>query len=156
VNITKHTNSSAETEQIGVIIGQQLRGGEVIELKSDVGGGKTTLTKGIVLGAGSQAVVGSPTFTVTKQYPIEAAGSLHAIVHADMYRLQDPGIIKHELADILDEHTALVIEWAESVDSVLPPERIVVEIIPTQTEHDRSVTIQIPDRYHYIAKGFDA
>ena len=42
------TKSVEETERLGEAIGRLLRGGEIIELSSDLGGGKTTLTKGIV------------------------------------------------------------------------------------------------------------
>ncbi len=151
----QQTQSTEETERFGAELGRRLRGGEVIELRSDVGGGKTTLTRGIVLGAGSAATVGSPTFTVTKQYPIEAqrGRGLTAIVHADMYRLQDPGIIRHELADILDEHTTLVIEWAESVEDVLPAERVLVELLPTADETTRDIAITVPESLNYMLDG---
>jgi tRNA threonylcarbamoyladenosine biosynthesis protein TsaE len=152
VKTTHQTASANETERLGMVIGRQLRGGEVIELRSDVGGGKTTLTRGIVKGAGSDAVVASPTFTVTKHYQIAEHPTLHGIVHADMYRLQDPGIIKHELADVVDSNTVLIIEWADTVDDVLPDERIVIELQATGSEQQRNVTITIPNRYDYIAK----
>ena len=45
------------TKRLASVIGRNLRGGETIELISDVGGGKTTLVKSMVLAAGSQDFV---------------------------------------------------------------------------------------------------
>jgi len=47
-----------------------LRGGEVIELAGDIGGGKTTFVRGLARGAGSSDVVSSPTFTISKVYKV--------------------------------------------------------------------------------------
>jgi len=63
---------------------------EIIELRSDLGGGKTTFTQGLAAGAGSKDAVSSPTFTLKKIY---RAGELH-IYHYDFYRLNEPGILK--------------------------------------------------------------
>jgi tRNA threonylcarbamoyladenosine biosynthesis protein TsaE len=45
--------SVEETIKLGLDIGSKLRGGEVFELVSDLGGGKTTLVRGMVEGFGS-------------------------------------------------------------------------------------------------------
>ena len=71
----------AATTAYGLFLGANLRGGEVVELISDLGGGKTTLTQAIVAGAGSKDVVSSPTFTIGKQY---TAGKLR-IYHFDFF-----------------------------------------------------------------------
>src|SRR5690606_22283628 len=55
------TNSSNETERLAEQLGKKLRGGEVIELISDLGGGKTTFTRGLAKGVGSSDRVASPT-----------------------------------------------------------------------------------------------
>ena len=52
----------------GQKIGQKLKGGEVFELISDLGGGKTTLTKSIVKGSKSSDQVSSPSFTICNEY----------------------------------------------------------------------------------------
>ena len=62
------SNNAEQTELIAVAIGKRLRGGEMIELVSDLGGGKTTFTRGLARGAGSSDVVSSPTFTISKVY----------------------------------------------------------------------------------------
>lgn len=148
----QHTQNEAETERIGERIGARLRGGEVIELRSDVGGGKTVFTRGLARGAGSQDTVASPTFTITKEYKVDKASGLSRIIHADMYRLSDPGVMRHELADAVDEHSALVVEWADIVQDVLPDERVVIEIT-RGAEDDRTIDISVPETLSYLLEN---
>lgn len=150
-----YLNNVDETDALGRKIGAQLRGGEVIELVSDLGGGKTTLAKGIVAGAGSTDRVSSPTFTVTKQYvvPQHANSQLNLIVHADLYRLQKPGLMMHELQDIVDDPSAaLIIEWADAVSDVLPKDRMTIRL-SASSELTRDVTVQCSQRLGYLLEG---
>ena len=99
------SSSSSNTELIGRQIGANLKGGEVIRLSADLGGGKTTLTRGILDGLGSADMVASPTFTISKVY---TAGDLN-IHHFDFYRLNDAGIIANELSEVAEEPNNLII-----------------------------------------------
>jgi tRNA threonylcarbamoyladenosine biosynthesis protein TsaE len=93
------TSGPDETVAFGERIGARLRGGEVIDLSSDLGGGKTTMMRGIARGAGSKDHVASPTFTISKEYD---AGKLR-IIHFDFYRLTEPGSMAMELADVVGD-----------------------------------------------------
>lgn len=113
------------TEQFAAEIGSRVRGGEVIVLSSDLGGGKTTFVRGLARGMGSTDHVASPTFTISKEYQ---AGQL-SLYHFDFYRLNDPGIVKAELAEFIADPMAVVaVEWGDSVKDVLPAERVDVHI----------------------------
>ena len=49
--------------------------------------------------------------------------------HYDFYRLSDAGIIADELAETIHDHHAItVIEWGDSIKSVLPAEHITIKI----------------------------
>lgn len=61
---------SDDTERLGELLGKHLEGGEVIELRSDLGGGKTTFVRGLVRGLGSYDKVSSPTFTLKNVYKV--------------------------------------------------------------------------------------
>ena len=61
-------STARETERFGALVGSNLKGGEVIELVSDLGGGKTTLVRGIARGSGSADHVTSPSFTLRNDY----------------------------------------------------------------------------------------
>lgn len=140
--------SSEDTEKLGEQLGRNLRGGEVIELVSDLGGGKTTLTRGIVRGSGSKDVVSSPTFTISKVYKSE---KFH-IHHYDFYRLSDAGLIEHEISDDLnDEEKVVIIEWGEVVQHVLPYERLTIQIDKTG-DNSRELIIKFPEQYKYMVE----
>jgi len=116
-------------QQFGEQLGRLLKGGEVIELVGDVGAGKTTLVRGVARGMGVDEAVQSPSFTISRLYD---APDQRRLVHYDFYRLADAGIMQNELADtIATSGTAVVIEWAGTVEQVLPADRLVVTITPT-------------------------
>lgn len=143
------STSAAQTEQIAATIGSQLRGGEVIELVSDLGGGKTTFTRGLVHGAGSSDRVASPTFTVSRVYE----GPKFAVHHFDMYRLAEAGMVGHEFEDLLgDTQVVIVAEWANVLDNVLPADRLRVTITRTGDE-TRQLEFEYPRQLNYVVRG---
>jgi len=143
------STSSAQTEQIAADLGKNLRGGEVIELVSDLGGGKTTFTRGLVHGAKSVDAVSSPSFTISKVYQAQHFD----IHHFDFYRLLEPGIIADELAEVLgDPHVVTVVEWGAIVRHVLPKQRLTITIEPT-SENGRRLSFRYPESLAYLLKG---
>ena len=137
---------SDATEKFGERLGRRLRGGEVIELISDLGGGKTTLTRGIARAAGSSDVVGSPSFMLSKVYKTPK----YDIHHFDFYRLTEAGLMEHELHDVLNNPQAVVIvEWGEIVQHVLPDDRLTIQISKT-SDDGREVVCNYPKNLAYI------
>lgn len=144
-----HANSPRETEEIAEKIAKNLVGGEVIELASDLGGGKTTFTRGLARGLGSHDAVASPTFTISREY----TGGRLKVCHFDMYRLQDPGLIVNELIDIMgDSEIVTVVEWADTVAHVMPKYHLKIEI-STISDEQRKLTILYPKELAYIVEG---
>jgi len=145
------TASADETEALARTIGQHVRGGECFELTSDLGGGKTTFTRGLVAGMGSDDVVASPTFTISKQYD---AGE-KTVYHYDFYRLQEPGLVAEELAESVDDPQAVsVIEWAQTVGHVLPAQRMRVQINKqAASDTAREIVFDVPDEQAYLLEG---
>jgi tRNA threonylcarbamoyladenosine biosynthesis protein TsaE len=142
------TTSSEQTERLGRLLGQNLKGGEVIELRSDLGGGKTTFVRGLAAGTGSKANVTSPTFTLSRIYNAKNFD----IHHFDFYRLDDPGILRDQLAESINNHKVVtVIEWADIVQDVLPDSHISIEFKPTANDPDeRQITISYPEKLRPI------
>lgn len=144
-----HSSSLEETELLGHNFGTNLRGGEVIELISDLGGGKTSLTRGIAAGFGSPDKVASPSFTLSKEY---IAGDKR-IAHFDFYRLHEAGIMKDEIAELVNDPSIVtIVEWADVVTDVLPDNRITITITYID-ENERSLTYSLADEYSYILEG---
>lgn len=142
-------NSVADTERFAGQIGQRLKGGEIIELTSDLGGGKTTFTRGLVRGAGSKDNVASPTFTISRVYKADTFD----IHHFDFYRLTEAGLAAYELQDLLnDPKNVIVVEWANVVEHVLPDDRLTISIAQTG-ETSRVFKCRVPESMASILEG---
>lgn len=125
-----------------------MRGGEVIELVSDLGGGKTTMTRGIARGAGSPDAVGSPTFTLSREYKTPG----FRIAHFDFYRLSEAGIVGDELGEkVADVETVVIVEWGDVVQDVLPAERLAI-VITTEADGSRLITYKYPKSLSYLVE----
>src|ERR1700704_6550268 len=110
-----------ETFDLGVRIGEQLSGGEIILLNGPLGAGKTMLVKGIAHALGlDEEDVTSPSFTLVNPHQ----GRL-LLYHIDLYRLDEGASAAHavDLDEILTDETAVVIiEWGERLGRYpLPP-----------------------------------
>ena len=109
---------------MGERLAKLLHGGEVIELVSDLGGGKTTFAQGLARGLGYNAEVTSPTFTLSRVYALPNGLELH---HYDLYRLGESGAVGDELAeDLGDAKVITAIEWAGIVQHDLPKDRLTI------------------------------
>ncbi|MBE9234746.1 tRNA (adenosine(37)-N6)-threonylcarbamoyltransferase complex ATPase subunit type 1 TsaE [Anabaena aphanizomenioides LEGE 00250] len=101
------------TEQLGIILGENLTAGSVILLEGDLGAGKTTLVQGIGQGLGITESIVSPTFTLINEY---TEGRI-PLYHLDLYRLEPPEVTGLNLESYWEgiEVTPgiVAIEWAE-------------------------------------------
>ncbi len=124
----------------------------VIELTGDVGAGKTTLSQGIAKGLGFSGEVPSPTFTLSRQYPVRGGRQLH---HVDLYRLQGHDLMTDAVAAALRDPDAIVlVEWAAHGDLTLPLCRLRIAIEPQAKEAERRITVTSLDPdVDYIVEG---
>ena len=121
----------------------------MLELTSDLGGGKTTFTRGLVRGSGSKDRVGSPTFTLSREYNAPK----FTVAHFDFYRLGEAGIVGDELDEIIhDPAYVTVVEWGDIVHDVLPEGRVTVKLELTG-EDTRLITITYPETLAYVMEG---
>ena len=143
--------SSEHTAEIGERIGNNLKGNELIILISDLGGGKTTITKGIVKGAGSKDLASSPSFTLSNEYRT----SNYSLVHYDFYRLNEPGVLLDSIIeDINDDNKVVIVEWPDIVLNNLPTKKVVITI-QAVSESNRIITIQVNENLNYIIEGIE-
>ena len=121
------SNSAAQTERLGVRLGELLQPGDLICLAGDLGAGKTCLARGVSRGWGAARSATSPTFTLINEYP-RAVDNL-PLFHLDCYRLQKPEEAIHiGLDDILDQRGVVMIEWPERIEPVLPADRLWINL----------------------------
>ncbi|HEX7368588.1 MAG TPA: tRNA (adenosine(37)-N6)-threonylcarbamoyltransferase complex ATPase subunit type 1 TsaE [Candidatus Saccharimonadales bacterium] len=140
------STSLDDTARLAEVIGSRLKGGEVIELVSDLGGGKTTFVRGLAKGMGSVDRVASPSFTISREYHAEGK----TLYHFDFYRLPDPGLVANELAEVVGDPRAVVaVEWADVVEGILPAERLTI-YIKSSGETVREFTFEYPEKLAYL------
>ena len=144
-------NNAAAMTALGQRLGGRFRGGELIELIGDVGAGKTTLVKGMGAGLAVDDDVQSPSFTISRVYPARDGLALH---HYDFYRLQDAGVMRYELTEsIQDPQVVTVIEWADTVQDVLPSNHGSITIKYTPDGTGRVLTMKLPESYAHLEQS---
>ncbi len=110
----------------------------VLELISDLGGGKTTFVQGLARGLGYSGDVTSPTFTLSRIYPLPDGRELH---HFDLYRLSGGEVVVEELADVAGKPGIITaVEWPETAQGVLPEDRLSLTFEVTGDD-ERSITV---------------
>ncbi|NCZ57746.1 MAG: tRNA (adenosine(37)-N6)-threonylcarbamoyltransferase complex ATPase subunit type 1 TsaE [Actinobacteria bacterium] len=123
-------------QNLGALIGSQLRAGDLILLNGELGAGKTVLVQGIGQALGIKSVT-SPTFVISKSYPATLP-----LIHVDVYRLLDSGKASLFLDDLdLDsdrEKAVTVIEWGGAESARLSDQRL--EITIDRSEEIRKVS----------------
>jgi tRNA threonylcarbamoyladenosine biosynthesis protein TsaE len=120
------TADPAQTESFGAKLAEQLRGGDVVLVRGELGAGKTTLVRGAARALGVTDPVTSPSFSIGHRY--RAAGEL-TVSHLDLYRLAG---LEHEdpelLADYLGAGRIAFVEWPPDAERELAGARIEVSL----------------------------
>ena len=70
------TTSDLETQKLGFKFSKLIKNGDIITLNGDLGSGKTTFVKGVLMGLGYKDEVTSPTYTLINEYKAK-----HNIIH---------------------------------------------------------------------------
>jgi tRNA threonylcarbamoyladenosine biosynthesis protein TsaE len=139
------SHSPEETMALGKSIAEKAAPGDIIALTGDLGTGKTVFTKGIARGLGIDEPVSSPTFTIVSEY---RSGRM-PLFHFDVYRIGDPEEMDEVgLDDYLSNGGLSLIEWAELISDMLPPETVWVTIEKDlENGFDfRRITIERPEK----------
>lgn len=122
------SRSPDQTRRLGARLGALLRGGDVICLEGPLGSGKTCLAQGIGRGWGVSQTLISPSFVLVREYARPQDGV--RLYHVDLYRISDAteawGLGLEEFLG--DAHAVCVIEWAERVQSLIPPEHLWIRL----------------------------
>ena len=116
------THSGEETEALGAkLLGTppgRNSSCRVIELRGELGTGKSTFARGVLRALGATGPIKSPSYTLMETYDLPGVQALHL----DLYRLNDPEELEHlGLADYYRAGNLWLIEWPEKGDGRLPP-----------------------------------
>jgi tRNA threonylcarbamoyladenosine biosynthesis protein TsaE len=139
------SHSLADTQRLGALLGQLLKGHEVVCLEGELGTGKTSLIQGIGRGQGIEEPITSPTFTLVNEY----RGRETILYHVDLYRLDSK---KEMIATGIDAYFyddgICVIEWAEKAKDILPRECLYITLKHV-SEEERSIFLQAKGPSYY-------
>lgn len=129
--------SAATTEAAGARLGATLGPGSVVALTGGLGAGKTCFVQGLVRGLGGTARATSPTFVLVNEYTGRVP-----IHHVDAYRTDSMAeLMDLGLLEMMAGEGVTVIEWADKLTPLLPPDAISVHIAGVGDE-PRTITIR--------------
>jgi len=129
------TADPAETEAFGAELAEDLKDGDVVLVRGELGSGKTTLVRGAARALGVSDPVTSPSFSIGHRY---RAGERLTVSHLDLYRLaglehEDPDL----LADYLGEGRIAFVEWPPEAERELAGARLIVSLSHRGQDHRR-------------------
>jgi tRNA threonylcarbamoyladenosine biosynthesis protein TsaE len=145
--IDLESRNEDDTLNLGRLVADYLKPGDVVSLDGSLGAGKTVLVRGLALGLRCLGAVTSPTFTLLMVHPA-APGGL-ALYHFDAYRL---GGEDDFCASGLDEFLyglgdgVSVVEWGSQIAGILPAGtlQIIIEVTGPETPSRRHIQISWP------------
>lgn len=133
------------TNRLGRALGERLFAGAVVGLVGTLGAGKTHLVRAIAEGlrVPRPAVVTSPTFVLMQEYH----GRL-PLYHFDVYRLPSPEAFA-ELGsqEQIEGDGVSLVEWADRVTALLPPDHLRIELTITGTDSRRATLAALGPRH---------
>ena len=121
----------------------------ILLLQGDLGAGKTCLVQGIAAGLGIEEAITSPTFALAQHYGGQVAGRSTALVHLDLYRLEQASaadeLFAQEEEEALELGALMAVEWSERLSFVPEGAWLVqLELVqPDQPEAGRRATLQV-------------
>jgi len=133
--------TESATTALAARIARLAKAGDVIALRGELGSGKTSLARGFIraLGSGDEEVP-SPTFTLVEIY--EFPDDAPAVWHFDLYRLaKSEDVYELGFEEALGG-AILLIEWPERLGSLLPRERLDVELFVGSSPGSRRVRLR--------------
>jgi tRNA threonylcarbamoyladenosine biosynthesis protein TsaE len=113
---------AAATRALGATLAERLltaaEGPPLLLLQGDLGAGKTCLVQGLAAALGIEEPITSPTFALAQHYEGRLGDGRHtALVHLDLYRLEQPAAADELLAQEEEEArelgALLAVEWPE-------------------------------------------
>lgn len=99
--------------------------GLMIELRGELGAGKTTLSRAIIQFLGHEGAVKSPTYTLVEPYEhIQPP-----VYHFDLYRISDPDELHYlGVESYFNESSLCLVEWPERGGGLLPEADLVITL----------------------------
>ncbi|MFA9429656.1 tRNA (adenosine(37)-N6)-threonylcarbamoyltransferase complex ATPase subunit type 1 TsaE [Egicoccus sp. AB-alg2] len=122
--LTLRSKAPEQTRELAAALAPMLAPGDVVALSGELGAGKTCFVQGAARALGVHDRVTSPTFTLVRTYPEADV----PIVHCDVYRLDRLQDVLDLGDEVLAPDVVTFVEWGDAVASLLPDDRLDVEL----------------------------
>jgi tRNA threonylcarbamoyladenosine biosynthesis protein TsaE len=117
-----------------------VRSNRFVGLYGPLGAGKSTFVRAACRAAGIEGAIPSPTFTLVNRHQTNSG---EVIWHADLYRLDSPGLLVDVgWPELLESNAPVFVEWAERAEDWLPPDRWEVRLNFTDHQDRRRVEVR--------------
>lgn len=135
------------TYEMGKLLGERAKPGDLLFLFGELGAGKTTLTQGIASGLGVTVPVTSPTFQLLKSYQ-----GRHPLYHLDLYRIKSGRELDILEPEELAETGVMVVEWGQLLLERLQPTylEITLEYAPDGTGRIATLNSKGPEYDRFL------
>lgn len=136
-----------DTARLGAVLAKVLPPGTTVALIGTLGAGKTNLVQAIAAAIGiPEGTVTSPTFVLCQPYE-----GLRTLYHLDAYRLKDEDeFLELGPEEYFESEGLTLIEWADRVESCLPPQRMEIRIEVTGEQSRQFQIIPVGARLQAI------
>lgn len=136
--------TEGELAELAGALAAELRPGDVVHLRGQLGSGKTTFVRYAARALGATDAVTSPTFSLAHIY----TGGRASIAHLDLYRSAVLTIeAAADLAHYLEEDRIVFVEWPEAGAGVLPAATHTVTLAHVAGDEEaRIVVVERPER----------
>lgn len=147
--MTRYLADPEQTRQLGQDIAAALDGGLQVHLQGELGAGKTSLVRALIIALGYQGKVRSPTYTLVEPYQVDG----RALWHLDLYRLADPEELEFlGIRDLEREEAVVLVEWPQRGEGMLPAPDLSIELIYKGKGREARLTAQSPRGTRIIAR----
>ena len=119
-------SDEAATRALADDIAELVTAGDLVTLSGDLGAGKTTFARALLrrLADDPELETPSPTFTLMQVYETPR----FPVVHADLYRVREPGELVELGWSEASEGALVIVEWAERAGGELAADRLDVAL----------------------------
>jgi tRNA threonylcarbamoyladenosine biosynthesis protein TsaE len=147
------SHSAEQTQRLGLRLGALLLPTDLICLSGDMGAGKTVFASGIGKGWGAKTQITSPTFNLVHEHKREKDSQ--RLYHLDCYRLEKPADAESiGLDDIMSGRGPVILEWPEHIESILPRQRLWIELRVLEPTRRNFVFLATGKRYEEMISKF--
>jgi N-acetylmuramate 1-kinase len=129
------------TRALAADLAAALEPGDLVTLSGDLGAGKTAFARALIrhLAGDERIEVPSPTFTLMQNYELPR----FVLVHADLYRLNNPAELEELGFDDIPDDAVVLLEWPDRAAGLLPADRfdLALTLSPTHGSSYRNARL---------------